>query len=526
MGADDSPTGQARHSTALYAQRQRDGLTVLLDVAKRKEVTGVLPVHHGLGDPRVRRRDRSVDAVGTVPLEKRKAARGALAASYDIPSAEFRPGRAPLWMTVAAVAVTGLLGRHLDYLWTHPADRPLFGAWLAGTLVVTVQWVLSWRDRPKKPTARQRAQLDRLYVVISVPVHNEAPEILDRTIWAAVNQTRPAQVVYVVDDGSTVDYSPLRAHWEGQHGPVRVVWERKPNGGKKSAQAPAFAVAGDGILVTVDSDSALAAVAIERGLAPFADPRVQSVAGMELAYNHRVNWVTRTVDARCVFFQVVACGAQSVFGQTLVNRGPFALYRQQLVRETLPAYLGETFLGRRVKLGDDAALALFATGRGKAVQQANAFAFSMYPEHLGQQRRQWIRWMRGSTIRNTWRIRYLPPWSYGWWFTLLNVHLFLTACCVPFAIAASWPRSEGVGLWILGASVPWAYLSGLRILSVRRSDENGWGRLVTLLCYPASIMWVSLYLRWLRLWGIATCLKQGWNTRQGGPENLTTGEIG
>ena len=97
-------------------------------------------------------------------------------------------------------------------------------------------------------------------------------------------------------------------------------------------------------------------------------------------------------------FQTIACATQSLFGDVLVSRGAFALYRAEMIREIVDSYTGETFLGHPVKLGDDAALTLFARGRGRAVQQSSAFALTMYPETLWHHLRQWCRWMRGSTI--------------------------------------------------------------------------------------------------------------------------------
>jgi hyaluronan synthase len=270
--------------------------------------------------------------------------------------------------------------------------------------------------------------------------------------------------------------------------------------------------------VTVDSDTALERHAIKEGLKPFANPDVMSVAGIELAFNSAVNWLTRTVSARSIFFQVVACGTQSSFGDMLVNRGAFALYRASLIRDIMPAYLGETFMGRPVRLGDDAALTLFARGRGRAVQQSSAFALTMYPETLSHHIRQWIRWMRGSTIRNCWRLRYLPVRSYGWWFTAIGIQLFLASSIVPVMIVVTWPASATFTWGAITAMVGWAYLTGLRIPAVRRSDEGWWYRLGSLVCYAPAMLWGMFVLRPLRFWGIATCLRQDWTTRTDGVE--------
>jgi hyaluronan synthase len=459
-----------------------------------------------------------------VPVEKRQVCPGALARTYDIPLAEFRSGYTPAVVTISSAAFACLAARHISYIWSHPLYRPV----LIGTLLVSVffavQWLLSCRD---KPVADSEEWLEALRVTVNVPVFNEAPEILDRTLWALVNQSRSPQLVDVVDDGSAIDYTMLRSHWQGRHGNTEVRWRKKPHAGKKAAQALTFLSDEHAdIFVTVDSDSALECRAIENGLKPFNDPEVKSVAGIELALNHRANWVTRTAYSRTTFFQVVLCGAQSVLGDVLVNRGPLAFYRAGLVRSVMPAYLGETFFGRRVKLGDDATLTLFCQLEGKTVQQSDAFTFTAFPETVSHHLRQWIRWMRGSTIRNCWRIRYLPVLSFGWWFTLINMWTWLLSLAVPVAAVASLPHSRYLFAWLIGSQVPWGYLTGLRLLAIRRSDEKLWSRVVMILVYPMSMLWGTLVLRWLRLWGIMTWMKQGWNTRQAGAESLAGAEAG
>ena len=190
-----------------------------------------------------------------------------------------------------------------------------------------------------------------------------------------------------------------------------------------------------------------------------------------------------------------------------------------MIRDIVPAYLEETFLGLGpVLLGDDAALTLFARGRGKAVQQPTAFALTMYPETLSHHFRQWIRWMRGSTIRNCWRVRYLPLTSWGWWFTVLGVQLFLASALLPVLAAMTWPGSRLFAEGAVSGMLAWAYLTGGRVLAVHRSDEGWWFRLGTLLCYPPAMLWAALVLRPLRFWGMATWRRQGWTTRKQGAE--------
>lgn len=450
-----------------------------------------------------------------------KVARGALSDGYDIPDVTLRR-RLVIPVVVFALLLSGAgLARHILFVAEIHQYQALLLAWTFAFAFSAFQWILSYRDRPWTTTARQQARLDGLNVVANVPLYNEDPEVVDRTLYALVNQSRPVQRIDVVDDGSTIGYADLQQHWERTWpNGTTVRWIRTRNGGKKRAQAATFLTAPEAdIIVTVDSDTALVRNAIREGLKPFASRKIQSVAGVELAFNSRVNWLTRTVSARSLFFQIVACGAQSACGDILVNRGAFALYRAQMLRDTVPAYLDETFLGLGpIKLGDDAALTLFARGRGKAVQQSTAFALTMYPETLSHHFRQWIRWMRGSTIRNCWRVRYLPVRSYGWWFTVLGIQFFLASTMLPIMVLVTWPRSATFAEGGLTAMLTWAYITGFRIMAVHRSDETWLFRVGTLFAYAPAMMWGALVLRPLRFLGIATYWKQGWTTRTEGAE--------
>jgi hyaluronan synthase len=405
--------------------------------------------------------------------------------------------------------------RHAEFFLIYRQEPVLIGIWTVLFLFAAVQGVLAWFERPYTVTCRERARLDRLRVTVNIPVRNEDPALLDRSLYSLARQTRLPDCVSVVDDGSEHDYAEVRDWWQARWpAGSELRWARRPHRGKKRAQAVTFGndPAAD-IFVTLDSDTALALDAIEEGLKPFADPRVQSVAGLELPMNLRRNWITWLNGARSVIWQLVTCSAQSVLGDVLVNRGSYALLRAEVIRDNLEAYVHEQFFGHTVYLGDDAALTLFARGRGRAVQQTSAVAFATYPESLSHHLRQWMRWMRGLTVRTFWRIRYLPLWSYGWWFTVLSLWGFLASTASLLSVAVLWPESRAFLVTALTASVGWSWLMALRVFCVVRSDER-WGvRLRMFLLAPAAAAWVSFVLRWWRIHGIFTCTKDDWNTR-------------
>ena len=404
--------------------------------------------------------------------------------------------------------------RHSQLMVLYHHYLLLMAAWTLVFATSVIQWTLAIFERPYTGWS---AFLDKVKVVVSLPVYNEEPATLDRVLYALASQTRLPDVVHVVDDGSRVDYSEIRDHWRAD--PVlapRLRWVRQDNQGKKFAQAACFTCHSDaGVFVTVDSDTMLARNAIEEGLRPFLREDVYSVAGLELACNSARNWLTLLTSSRTLSWQLLSCSAQHVAGGDItVNRGTYSLYRADMIRDVLPAYLDETFFGRPVKLGDDAALTLFAQCRGRAVQQPTAVCLAMYPEKLRHHFRQWIRWMRGSTIRTIWRLHYLPLTSWSFWFTLINAWAFVVSISATIVMAVEWPHSQPYAAAALLATIGWAILMAMRTTAVRRTDQNWLDRLINILISPATAMWVTLVLRPLRVYGILTCLRQGWVTRR------------
>ncbi len=453
-------------------------------------------------------------------MAARQAAAGALSLSYEVPAVHYRRSLHSLWVAIAGAAIILLAAHHFLLGGAAVALVPL---WAAGFAMRAVPLVISWFDKPFTATRRQARALDELRVAVAVPAYNEDPALLDRCLWALVNQSRQPDVIHVVEDGPSADYAALREYWlEQRHGRARVVWTQLPeNQGKKAAQAVVFTSHPDAdIFVTVDSDTSLEHDAIREGLKPFADARITSVAGVEENFNKGVNWLTRSVAVRNTYYQLTVWGAQSVLGDLLVNRGTFALYRAWIIRECVPAYVGEKFLGRRIKLGDDAALTLFCQWYGRTVQQISAFSLPMHPENLSHHFRQWTRWARGAVIRNCWRLRYLPMRSYGFWWTVMVWYMIFLSAVLPVVLAVNWPQSAHVLEFAGVAVICWTYMVGTRVLAVRREGESVWFRLGSLLLYPAGILWASIVLRPIRLYGVATFLKQRWTTRQDGVEDM------
>jgi hyaluronan synthase len=392
-------------------------------------------------------------------------------------------------------------------------------------VMLVVQTVLYYLERPVTATAEQQEQLDKLHVTVPVPAYNEDPELLRRTLMSMLDQERLPNRVYVVDDGSKnkdgtpVDYSAVRKEFlrEARAVGVEAKWVRTSNGGKRHAQGVVFADTPDtDIYVTVDSDAYLPRNAIDELLQPLADRKVQSVAGIVLTSNHRASLLARWMDLWMVTSQLTNRSTQSALGAVLVNSGPLAAYRADVVRDNLEAYLNETFFGRRVEFSDDSMLTLFAQLRGKTVQQPTAVVLSAMPENLSHHLRQYVRWMRGSFIRSWWRFTYLPVTRIAFWMhaTMWTQMVLANLLFFTFFVYAPLTSAQSVAPYLLAAPVLLGFAQSLRYLSLRRSDETFWGQLATVALSPVATLWAMTALRLVRWYGIATCWKIKWGTRE------------
>ena len=446
----------------------------------------------------------------------REVTPGALRARYEIPEVTFTRKQAR-GLLLSSLFVTSWVIWHLGW-------ESLVLALCAAPAIAfrAVSWILSWFDQPAVVTSRSgRRRLARLYVTVAVPAYNEDPGLLDRCLYALVNQSRPPQLVWVVDDGSETDYTALRRYWEGPWpGGTEIRWTRQQNQGKRRAHAVVFeAVPEADIFVTVDSDTTLEWHALEEGLKPFQSQNVMSVAGIEMGFNATKNFLTRLQCSLQLYAQAVIGAAWSAAGDMYTNRGPFALYRAEAIRGFMPLYRDETFFGRHVILGDDSLLTLFASSLGKSVQQLTAFGLTMWPETLGHHLRQRTRWARGRAMRNFWRIKYRPLHSYCWWFTVSGIYIFLFSISLLVLIVIWWPVSAHFAVRALIAIGILSIPNSLRVLCFRRSDENRRDRIVLFVIRPLAALWSSVVLaRIVRAWGTLTVLRQGWTTRRHGAE--------
>ncbi|MFH8438186.1 hypothetical protein ACH4A3_23550 [Streptomyces sp. NPDC018007] len=194
-------------------------------------------------------------------------------------------------------------------------------------------------------------------------------------------------------------------------------------------------------------------------------------------------------------------------------------YRAELLTDHTEGYLSETFMGRPVTFSDDSLLTLYALVRGRVVQQPTAVVFTAMPEELGHHLRQYLRWMRGSSLRSRWRVRYLPARHPALTAQLLRwFQQLATAAALLWLLALHLRPGPLPSPLLMAVPLLLTASQTLRYLVLRRSDQTLRSQLATWALTPLAMLWSWTVLRPLRWYGAASCWKTGWGTRQNGAE--------
>ncbi|WP_241480243.1 hypothetical protein [Nocardiopsis halotolerans] len=210
--------------------------------------------------------------------------------------------------------------------------------------------------------------------------------------------------------------------------------------------------------------------------------------------------------------------AQSVLRRVTINSGTLAFYRAETVRACAGAYENEHFWGRPMQMNDDSMLTFYALLRGDTVHQPSAIVFTLVPERLRHYLGQQLRWMRGTTVRHLWWLRYMPMGGVVFWGTVTEyLHMFLAYALPLIVLLDDGLRQqwESLALAMLQIGLAINYVMALRVFTVRRSDESGAYLFLLYLLSPLAAVWRFLLLRPLYLYAMLTCRRIArWGTRQ------------
>lgn len=254
---------------------------------------------------------------------------------------------------------------------------------------------------------RQKSSYFQYSVAVIIPSYNEIPEDLEHCVRSALEQQYPQKLLVVVIDDGSKDKTAIN-HIKQTFGDRfnLFIKEFEHNKGKRHAQKYGFDFVGDkvDVIVTIDSDTILAADTVSQLVQQFADPKIGAVTGDVRAV--KKNLLSTLIDARywTAFHQERS--AQSLFGTVLCCSGPLSAYRNELIQKVKEQYISQEFLGAKCTYGDDRHLTNLILELGYIVKfERQARAVTQVPTTLKTWLKQQTRWNRSFYREMLWTIK-------------------------------------------------------------------------------------------------------------------------
>ncbi len=283
-----------------------------------------------------------------------------------------------------------------EHQWMKFIVRPSILWGMMGTILLgfrTVAW-LAYRPFPAASAAEAPS------ITVIIPAYNEGAMVRQSIESAARADYPPDRLeVLVVDDGSTDDtWTHIERAAAAFPGVVTAIrFER--NRGKREALAEGFARARGEVVVTLDSDSVIEPEALLALAGPFRDPAIGAVAGKVLVYNRRAGFIPRMLHVRFVLSFDLLRAVESSYRTVYCCPGALTGYRTAAVRQVLPEWATQRFLGVRCTYGEDRALTNYILRAGfHTVYQNSAVVHTVAPESYVKLCKMFLRWDR-SYIR-------------------------------------------------------------------------------------------------------------------------------
>lgn len=224
-----------------------------------------------------------------------------------------------------------------------------------------------------------------------VPAYNEAASIAD-TIRSLQQQTRPLDEIIVVDDFSSDSTGDI-ARSLG----VTVLRPPRNTGSKAGAQTFALPFVRTQFCMAIDADTELAPDAVERIMAPLADPSVAAACGFVLPRHVGTVW-ERGRYIEYLFAFTFYKPIQDFFQKPMISSGCFSAYRTDVLRDV------GGWSNRTMAEDMDLTWTLYQRGHGvRFVPEALCYPIEPHDfDFLGKQLR---RWSHGfvQNVRTHWR---------------------------------------------------------------------------------------------------------------------------
>jgi cellulose synthase/poly-beta-1,6-N-acetylglucosamine synthase-like glycosyltransferase len=350
-------------------------------------------------------------------------------------------------------------------------------------------------------------------VGIVIPSYNEDYKSLREAVLSCLQQQYENLQVVLVDDGSKQEEAFVKVVEDFKDNQkfsgIRLI----ENQGKRCAQKHAFDQLADKVelIVTIDSDTILAADGVRAIIQQFKNPEVGAVTGNVRAI-HSKGLLPKLIDGRYFSAFNQERAAQSLFGEVLCCSGPFSAYRSSIISQVKDKYIAQVFLGQKCTYGDDRHLTNLVLDLGYQVMyESKAHAVTYVPSTIKGFIKQQIRWNKSFYRELIWTVKsvvktpgqYRPYIIYD--LTMQTILPFLLMSVLVVSFIRGFTASP---LYILQYLITVAGVALIRTAYsfYRTGDKN-------LLLFPLySFLHIFLLLP-ARIYAISTMKVTRWGTR-------------
>lgn len=256
--------------------------------------------------------------------------------------------------------------------------------------------------RPK----RRGEEYDGELIAVLVPIFNEDPDLLRRSLDSVIAAEGNTRIV-LIDDGSTNEAPAVMDAYAERYDLTLL---RLPeNAGKRQA----LKVSVDRLepdvefVVTIDSDTVLDPAALVEIVGSLKADGVGACTGDVRLLNERRNILTRMVGAYYWIGLNVYKQALSSIGSVSCCSGCIAAYRAPLLHSVIDEFARQEFLGERCTHSEDRHLTNLVLRQGwKVLYVPEAISYTLTPHTVRGFVRQQLRWKRGYVRESIYTLTY------------------------------------------------------------------------------------------------------------------------
>lgn len=260
-------------------------------------------------------------------------------------------------------------------------------------------------------------------------------------------------------------------------------------------------------VLVIDSDTILEKDSVMHLVKAIHWNRLNGCGTGSLKIFNRTNLLTKLVHSRYGYAFDIERGAMSFAGCMNCCSGPFSIYRQRLLDDTLlDNFITQKYCGFYVGPGDDRHLTNLILEKGyRSIQTPYAIAYTESPEIFSRFLQQQLRWMRSFYREILWQIRAIPHQHL--YLIVITTYEILFPFCILLSIVSQLYAHKEIGFFLHRIIYAFSILL-LRTILLLWFQKGDLNYFINLFYFPLYF----LFLLPVKLYALLSCFQMQWIT--------------